>query len=469
MSNILLVDDDPQALDSTRRILEREGHMVHTAQDGLEALEYAKADSANLDLILSDVRMPRMSGLEFVRALRAVQNQTPVVLMTAFGKVEEAVAAMKWGAVDFLTKPFRRQTLLDAVQSALSTRRIMAPPADQISEGLGEQLLGQSVAIRKVREMVQKVGPSLASVLIQGESGTGKERVARALHAASSRRSGPLIAINCAALPEQLMEAELFGWEKGAFTGASAMREGLIEASESGTLFLDEIGDMPLSLQSKLLRVLQDGEVRRLGATASRRVQIRLITATHRDLHQAVEEGRFRQDLLYRLEVIRLELPPLRERVEDIPDLAYAFLRLTQTREGSSNEILPVQGIEEDALEALLAHRWPGNVRELWNVIERAVVLAEGTMIGRRHLPAALQELSEGTRVARSIELPVGTSLKEAEDQLIARTLEATHGDKNLTAQILGVNSRTIYRWLDSQKEKNLSPATPPPAPEINP
>lgn len=450
MANILLVDDDPQALDSAKRILEREGHHVRTAEDGVAALEWAKENP--LDLILSDVRMPRMTGLEFVRALRALHSQVPVVLMTAFGKVEEAVAAMKWGAVDFLTKPFRRQTLLDAVDTALSTRRIFPNVALEV-----EELIGQSAAMRRVREWIAKVGPSLASVLIQGESGTGKERVARALHAASARKLGPLIAINCAALPENLMEAELFGWEKGAFTGASSAREGLIEASRDGTLFLDEIGDMPLSLQAKLLRVLQDGDVRRLGATQSHRVQIRLITATHRDLKLAVAEGRFREDLLYRLEVIRLDLPPLRERVEDIPDLAYSFLRQAQTREPGG--VLTVQGIDDSALEALLAHPWPGNVRELWNVIERAVVLADGSMILREHLPESFQALGvSGQRAADlrgpSIEIPVGTSLKEAEDRLIARTLEATGGDKSLTAQILGVNSRTIYRWLDSHKDK---------------
>jgi two-component system response regulator HydG len=495
-ARVLLVDDDEQGLESCRRILEFAGHRVVTAQDGQAALERLRAGS--FDVILSDVRMPRMGGLEFLRALSVVGEATPVVLMTAFGKVEDAVWAMKLGAVDFLTKPFKRQALLEAVGSAYARsraagRRVSVSEAGPASGGVASgapvsaalaRLVGSSSAMRELRSQIERIAPTSATVLIQGESGTGKELVARAIHEASSRARpgrepgsrgpGRFVAINCAAVPEQLIESELFGNEKGAFTGASSARQGLFEAADGGTLLLDEIGDMPLVLQAKLLRVLQEGEIRRVGATQSRRVDVRVLAATHRDLREGVRQGTFRQDLLFRLEVIALGVPPLRERLEDLSELTAFFLEQAADRHSKD-----VVSVSPTALAVLREHSWPGNVRELANVIERAVVFCSGVSIepsdlpvhlrvnaaeASKHLPAgdpgatSLATASgsserTGERTGeRTIEVRIGTPLREVEELLIRRTLEATSGDKGMTAKLLGINSRTIYRKLGESR-----------------
>jgi two-component system response regulator HydG len=461
-SRILLVDDDAQALESTRKILELSDYDVTTATDGQAALEQVRGGPekprATFDLILTDVRMPRLGGLEFLRALSLCGDGTPVILMTAFGRIEEAVWAMKFGAVDFLTKPFKRQALLSAVEMALKRARGRAPARSPqaVTEKMGS-MVGASSVMNSLQATIRQVAPTAATVLITGESGTGKELIARCIHDQSTRSKGRFIAINCAAVPEQLIESELFGFEKGAFTGATSAKEGLFEAAHEGTLFLDEIGDMPIALQAKLLRTLQEGEVRRVGATTSRKINVRVIAATHRDLKENVRTGAFRQDLLYRLEVIAIQIPPLRERMEDIPDLAYHFLKLACERHGKSAE-----GIEDEAMEALLAHTWPGNVRELGNVIERGVVFAQGALLLARDLPPHLLELSaraskepaasaEGASGGSSIMVPFGTPLKDVEELLIRKTLEATSGDKNMTAKLLGINSRTIYRKLEKK------------------
>jgi two-component system response regulator HydG len=379
--------------------------------------------------------------------------------MTAFGRVEDAVWAMKLGAVDFLTKPFKRQALLTAIDAALKRARARGAPATAAaapgSAASGPTIIGSSTAVRALLSQVAHVAPTVATVLLQGESGSGKELVARQLHAQSPRAARPFIALNCAAVPEQLIESELFGFEKGAFTGATAARAGLFEAADGGTLLLDEIGDMPLALQAKLLRVLQEGEVRRVGATASRRVDVRVVAATHRDLHEAVRAGAFRQDLLFRLEVISLRVPPLRERREDIPALTAHFLGQASRRHGkAARELAP------EVMDRLLAHAWPGNIRELSNVIERAVVFAAGPRVTVADLPPHVgaggaapgaAEAAAAPRAGHTIEVPLGTSLREVEELLIRKTLEATDGDKNITAKLLGINSRTIYRRLDKQ------------------
>ncbi|MCM2323585.1 MAG: sigma-54 dependent transcriptional regulator, partial [Oligoflexia bacterium] len=312
-------------------------------------------------------------------------------------------------------------------------------------------------SMRELRAMIAQVAPTSATVLITGESGTGKELVARLIHEESQRGSGRFVALNCAAVPEQLIESELFGSEKGAFTGAHVAREGLFEAAHRGTLLLDEIGEMPLTVQPKLLRALQEGEVRRVGANVSRKFDARLIAATNRDLKECARAGTFRQDLLYRLEVIHLHVAPLRERMEDLPDLAYHFLK-----ENSACHGKPVTGISDEAMEALLAHSWPGNVRELANVIERGVVFAEEAHLRLEDLPAHLHGSAETAGAPLklqdgSISVPLGTPLKEVEELLIRKTLEATDGDKNMTAKILGINSRTIYRKLDKRSEREPS------------
>ena len=469
MAKILLVDDDSQSLESTRKILELAGHEVMTAGDGQAALELIRpsAMGRNLifDLVLTDVRMPKLGGIEFLRAVSLCGDSTPVILMTAFGRVEDAVWAMKLGAVDFLTKPFKRQVLLAAIDTVLKRSR---PAGGRSGKGPSEHLsgqgrtliLGKSSGIKQLTESIDKVAATNANVLISGESGTGKELVARSIHEQSLRREGRFIALNCAAVPEQLIESELFGFEKGAFTGATGSKEGLFEAAHGGTLLLDEIGDMPFPLQAKLLRTLQESEVRRLGATVSKKVDVRVIAATHKNLKEEVRAGTFRQDLLYRLEVIGLHVPALRERLEDIEELAMHFLRQACIRHEKQ-----VVGISEVAMRACMQHSWPGNVRELSNVIERAVVFAKGAQIELEDLPPHLCALAAqvdtadvehaGTAGTGTIEVPLGTSLKEVEELLIRKTLEATSGDKNMTARLLGINSRTIYRKLDKRTERD--------------
>ena len=447
MFKLLLVDDDTQALESTRKMLEIGGYAVTTAcngQDGLEKFRAASASSNSFDLVVTDVRMPKLGGLEFLKALSVGGESVPVILMTAFGRIEDAVWAMKLGAVDFLSKPFKRQALLSAAETALRRTKIKDRTAARASDN--HSLLGVSAAMEKLRGMITQVASSSATILITGESGTGKELVAKSIHAQSLRAQAPFIAINVAAVPEGLLESELFGYEKGAFTGAVSAKAGLFEAAQGGTLLLDEIGDMPIQLQVKLLRTLQEGEVRRLGSTVSKKIDVRVIAATHRDLKAHVQAGSFREDLLFRLEVIGLPIPPLRQRMEDLAVLATHFLEVISTR-----HYKVITHFSDEAMQILKAHTWPGNIRELCNVIERAVVFAGSDEIQSSDLPAHLADLAGGAAAGNSgtISVRLGTSLKDVEDLLIRKTLEATSGDKNMTAKILGINSRTIYRKLD--------------------
>jgi len=448
---ILVVDDDIQGLSSTKKILEHAGFAVETAGDGQAAIERVRRE--DFDLVITDIRMPRMTGLEFLSALRHSGKTLPVVLMTAYGRVEEAVFAMKLGAVDFLTKPFKRAALLEAVESA--TKRAAAklgPAADgkPAAKRGSARIAGRSLQAERLRAWVDQVGATTATVLIQGESGTGKEQVARALHETSARRSGPFLAINCAALPENLLESELFGYERGAFTGANAAKPGLFEAANGGTLFLDEIGDLALSLQAKLLRVLQESEVRRIGSSTSKKIDVRMISATHQPLKALAAESRFRQDLLFRLEVVSIDLPPLRARLEDLPDFASLFVAEAATRHEKN-----VVAVSPETFELLSRYAWPGNIRELQNAIERAVIFAKTPVLEIRDLPPHIAELAgKGLGLADSphmISIPVGTPLREVEEMMIRKTLELTQGDKSLTAKLLGINSRTIYRKLKEE------------------
>jgi len=463
MITILLVDDDIQSLGSTRKILEHAGYKVETAADGQEAIDRVRSSSGTINLVISDVRMPRMTGLEFLRALRHSGKTIPVVLMTAYGRVEDAVWAMKLGAVDFLTKPFKRAALLESVEAAMKRAaqgsaqkpvETSRNSADSRGKQGSRRIAGRSLQAERLRAWVDQVGATTATVLIQGESGTGKEQVARALHETSARASGPFMAINCAALPENLLESELFGYEKGAFTGAVGAKPGLFEAASGGTLFLDEIGDLALPLQAKLLRVLQESEVRRLGSSTSKRIDVRVISATHQPLKSLVAETRFRQDLLFRLEVVSIDLPPLRARLEDLPDFALLFVQEASARHGKS-----VMAVAPDAFEILSRYAWPGNIRELQNAIERAVIFAASPVVQAQDLPPHVLELAGkglGLETSpHSITIPVGTPLREIEEIMIRRTLELTAGDKNLTAKLLGINSRTIYRKL---KEEGTDP-----------
>jgi two-component system response regulator HydG len=441
---LLIVDDDSSNLESLVRVFEREGLEVLAAADGRQALDLLR--TRRIAAVLTDLMMPGMSGLELLRAARAVAVDAEFILMTAFGTVETAVEAMKEGAWDFVTKPFKRIQIVKAVRRALDQRSLLLENQAlraELQEARRERsIIGQSLAMRRVLDMARQVAPSRATVMLLGESGTGKELFARALHAWSDRATKPFIALNCAALPESLLEAELFGHERGAFTGAQQRRQGRFELADGGTLFLDEVAEMSPHVQVKLLRVLQEGEFERVGGSQTQRVDARIVAATNRDLDAEVKAGRFREDLFYRLNVIQMTLPPLRERHGDIPLLVQHFVERFAARNGKQ-----VRGVTGEAMQALQAWSWPGNVRELENLIERAVVLCRGEAVGVEDLPDAMRD---GEPERRSVTIALGTPLEDVERLLIRETLALTRGDKRLAAQLLGIATRTIYRKLDS-------------------
>jgi len=445
-ATLLVADDDPGLRESLERTLTREGYTVALASDGQAALERLQA--GGVDLIVTDLKMPGLTGLELLRAAKAIAPDVDVVLLTAFGTVEEAVKAMKDGAYDFLTKPFRREQLLKLIDKALERRDLIAKnkALQQRLDDLLRQgaIIGASPAFRRMMTLVEQVADSSATVLIQGESGTGKELVARTIHARSPRRDGPFVAVNCAALPETLLESELFGYEKGAFTGAGGRKEGRFELADGGTLFLDEVADLSPVTQPKILRVLQDGAFERLGGIRTLSVNVRIVAATNQDLAQMVKDKRFREDLFYRLHVITVHAPPLRERREDIPMLAHHFLRVYAAKNNRR-----LEGFSEAALARLNAYAWPGNVRELENVIERGVVLARGSVVDLGDLPeeiAGVAPLPEGV-----LSIRIGTPLAEVEARLLEETLRATKGNKTLTARLLGIDVRTVARKLERE------------------
>jgi two-component system response regulator HydG len=445
---LLVADDDPGLRESLERALSREGYRVILASDGQAALERLQA--GGVDLIVTDLKMPGLTGLELLRAAKAIAPDIDVILLTAFGTVEEAVKAMKDGAYDFLTKPFRREQLLKLIDKALERRDLIEKnrALQQRLDDLLRQgsIIGGSPAFRRMMMLVEQVASSSATVLVQGESGTGKELVARAIHDRSARASKSFVAVNCAALPETLLESELFGYERGAFTGAAGRKEGRFELADGGTLFLDEVADLSPVTQPKILRVLQEGEFERLGGTRSMRVDVRLVAASNQDLAQMVREKRFREDLYYRLNVITIHVPPLRERREDIPVLAQHFLRVYAAKNNRR-----LDGLTDEALRRLEAYAWPGNVRELENVIERGVVLARGSQVDVADLPAEIAgatPLPEGVLTVR-----IGTPLAEVEQRLLDETLRVTKGNKTLTAKLLGIDVRTVSRKLERLEE----------------
>ena len=377
MSHILIVEDEAIIRSALRRLLEHNAYQVSEAGAVDEAV--AQFDLSQFDLIISDLRLPGQPGTELIKLARS----TPVLIMTSYASLRSAVDSMKLGAVDYIAKPFDHDEMLAAVRHILSAHAKEAVKQPAITEAgrksiadIREIMYGECLEMRKLFDLISKVAPTPTTVMIQGESGTGKELAARALHALSPRKDGPLICVNCAAIPESLIESELFGHEKGAFTGAVTARNGLIEAADGGTLFLDEIGELPLEAQARLLRVLQESEIRRVGSTQSRKVDIRLVTATHRNLRAMSKVGEFREDLFYRLNVMQLNIPPLRDRGEDIVGLAHLLLnRLSKQMDKHDLQFSP------QALELIRKHRWPGNVRELENAIERAVILSDGDVI----------------------------------------------------------------------------------------
>ncbi|MBI2985433.1 MAG: sigma-54-dependent Fis family transcriptional regulator [Deltaproteobacteria bacterium] len=447
---ILIVEDDREMCRFLSELLAEEGYEVAVVYDGPSAVEKYRQES--FDLTITDLMMPRMKGTELVQRLKEIEPDALVLLITAFGSIESAVETMRAGAFDYLTKPFRTDEILLSVSRALEQRGLrmeLQRLRKEIQSRYGfENIVGKSDSMRRVFEMIAHIGDVPANVLIIGESGTGKELVARAIHYNSPRNRNPFIPLNCAAIPETLLESELFGYLRGAFTDAKRDRKGLFHEASGGSLFLDEISEIPVNLQAKLLRVIEDKEVRPLGASRGEKVDARILAASNRDLDQLVGEGRFRQDLFYRLNVIRIELPPLRERSEDIPLLVEHFI---QKFSGKTKR--RVQGLTEEALAAILNYHWPGNVRELEHTIERAVLLGKEEMISGNDLPPQLlnKRAKEGLLEEA---LSNRYTLKELERIYISKVLETTKGNKTEAANTLGVDRTTLYRKLEEAKTK---------------
>lgn len=451
--HILVIDDDAAMRSMVADFLRNEGNRVTECRLASEALGRIQsgefkvdgdADPASrIDLVISDLNMPEMSGIEFTEKFRELAPFVPVILITAFGSIETAIEAIRKGAFDYTTKPFKLAEMSVTVARALRFRDLHLENTrlqGQINQSQSfAKIIGKSPGMQEVFDLIRRVAHANANVLISGESGTGKERVARAIHDEGPRKGKPFVAINCTAIPETLLESELFGHAKGAFTGAIQRKRGLFEEAEGGTVFLDEIGDMDLALQAKLLRVLQERKIRAIGDTQDRDVDVRIIAATHKDLKTAIKNGSFREDLYYRLAVIPIVIPPLRHRKEDIPLLADHFLK----KYASANRS-PVKGFSKDAMNRLMSMAWEGNVRELENIIERAVVLARGDMIEGNDLPGPAQgDVESFFASTQAGTLP---TLEEIEKRYIKFVLDKTGGRKEKAAQILGVNRRTLYR-----------------------
>ncbi len=438
---VLVVDDEPSNLASLEKIFQRDGMRVMTADNAKAALEIARTH--RVQVVLTDLMMPGVSGIELLRALKQVSPDTEVVMMTAYGTVETAVQAMREGAYDFVEKPLKRMSIVKSVRKAAERQSLVVENRSlrqEIRLLTRREIVGSSPALRRVLEVATQAAPSSATVLVLGESGTGKELLARFIHEHSARSRAAFVAVNCSAIPETILEGELFGHERGAFTGAFARREGRFAKAAGGTLFLDEIGELSPSVQVKLLRVLQEGEYEPVGGDTVR-ADVRIVAATNKDLRAEVTAGRFREDLFYRLNVIAITAPPLRARREDIPLLVDHFLGVYCAKNGRPRLEAP-----REVLQALLDYSWPGNVRELENVIERAVVLCRADRIGPDDLPDQVRQ-AEGAEPS-SIAFSVGTPLDEVERRLIRETLRHARGDKSVAAQLLGISTRTVYRKL---------------------
>ena len=451
---VLVVDDEQNMQTVMRMILEDAGHVVITASSGEEALKYIQ--DPNLDVVLSDMKMPGMGGEGLLTRCRADRPDLPVIVVTAHGTIKSAVKSVAAGAADYLTKPFEPEELEMAVHNAINLRDILRENQRlkaTVSQALaGKQLLGESPATRHLLEEIQKVAPYKTNVLITGESGTGKELVARTIHNLGPRRDRPWVAINCSAIPRDLMESELFGYVKGAFTGAAQTRLGRLEQAQSGTLFLDEIGDLDLALQTKMLRVLQEREFSPVGSDQVRKVDVRIMAATNRDLKEMVREGKFREDLFYRLDVYSIVVPPLRDRRVDVPLLALVFLH-----ELSADTDKSVSAISPEAMEVLTRYNWPGNIRELHNAIERSLLSCKGDTIDARDLPHTILRGAGAVPAADSLLDNMGsgdldTWLEGVERRAILQALDQNQGIQAQAARRLGISERSLWHRIKKLK-----------------
>lgn len=450
MEKILVVDDDPSMRLALTEALKKRGYQLEEAGSAEGALE--KLKTTLFDLILLDVRLPKMSGIEAVSRIREMDPQAIVIVITAYGRKEIALEAIREGAYDYLTKPFKLEEMEIIIERALEKRRLQNE-VRALREKIGrspafKEIIGQSEGIRRVLELVTKVAPLDSTVLITGESGTGKELIAAAIHQKSRRAGGPFIKVNCAAIPEALLESELFGHEKGAFTGAHAQRPGKFELAHRGTIFLDEVGDMSPATQPKVLRVLEQKELERVGGTKTLKIDTRVIAATNQDLTQAMKEKRFREDLYYRLNIFPLQLPPLGERKEDIPLLVDCFIQEANLRPGKE-----IGGVSKDAMELLLDYHWPGNVRELRNLVERAVTLAEGPLITSHTIALSLKMARPGPD-SDLPEAPVslGETLEEVERQLISEALRKARGVQIEAAKTLRITEKNLWKKIKKHR-----------------
>jgi len=446
--DILIIDDEQVVHDSCRKVLTRSGHRVESAFDGMEGLRRLREQV--FDLIILDLKLPGMDGMEVLRQIKADIPDVVVVVITGYATVEHAVEAMKAGAFDFLPKPFTPDELRVIVNRAMEKRALTLENLGlkrQILSDWSDQIVGESEPILEVKRLIAKVAPTDSTVLIQGESGTGKELVARAIHMASPRREKPMIVVDCNTLVETLLESELFGHVKGAFTGAIATKYGRFELANGGTIFLDEVASLPLNIQSKLLRAIQEKEITRVGSGKPIKVDVRIIAATNRDLRQEIASGRFREDLYYRLNVVPILLPPLRERRGDIPLLVHHFIRKFNAKKGKR-----VRGITEKAMDLLINYDFPGNVRELENIIERAIILTEKEMIDVEDLmqpsPATARSMNECYQLR---------SLEEVEREHILSTLERLNWNRSKAARVLGIDRKTL---LSKMKKYDINPPT---------
>jgi two-component system response regulator HydG len=448
---ILAVDDDAAHLHMLKTLLKSFGHEVESAMDGEDAIAMVKEKP--FDLILMDVRMAHIGGIEALRQIKECNPAIPVIIMTAYSSVDTAVEAMKLGAYDYLTKPLNFEELkiildraMDHLRLTLENRSLKEKIAAETSLA---GIIGSSLAMRKVQDMARIVAPTEATVLITGESGTGKELFAKAIHVNSERAKGPLVTVNCAALTETLLESELFGHEKGTFTGADRQRNGRFMQADTGTIFLDEVGEIPLQMQAKILRTIQEREIQRLGSDEVLHVDVRIIAATNRNLEEDVKVGKFREDLYYRLNVMNIHIPPLRERVEDIPLLAHHFLEKYVQKNRKD-----LKGFTPAAMDMLTRAKWPGNVRELENVIERAVILAVSPYLSEKDLPPSMSVGSQTNNGNRPVFELGGKPLEEIESQAIFETLEQTQGNKSEAAKLLNITRTTLNNKL---KKYNLT------------